>query len=150
VSLFLSYLSLAQLIAVFFEEEPSSAIAACGMMLPLLRFSAPAASSHTSTASSLLSKSAEDGDAVDLIVSALMQFEEAVGPWLRETAMQQHQHKHLLIKAKKVCVAVEASAAKLNATRQATAAMGRCRSHSRAEGAACCSYSSYHYCMARC
>jgi len=96
---------LAQEIALFFDAEASSAIAACRVMLPLLR------TSTVTAPSTFTSRSCDGGDAADGIVGALLEFEEASGAWLRDmTIMQQQQHKNQLLKAKKIAGILEAAA----------------------------------------
>jgi hypothetical protein len=144
----------AQDLALFFESEASSAIAACRVMLPLLRVNvALSSSSAAAFAASLISKP-EGGDAIDCVVVALLEFEEAAGPWLREMSMQQ-QHKHQLSKAKKIAVVLEAAAAKLNAARRASVVSGRSSASrssstsSEQNDSSVVTSSVYHMCMSR-
>jgi hypothetical protein len=141
----LRYSSLAEELALFFDSEASSAVAACRVMLPLLRVNAISLSS--SFAVPINSRSVDGGDAADGIVGALLEFEDAAGAWLREMAMQQQQHKHHLSKAKKFAIGLEAAAAKLNAARRALTVIERsCASSSSHQNS---NSSLYHVCMSR-
>jgi hypothetical protein len=142
----ISYSSLAQEIALFFDAEASCAIAACRVMLPLLR-----ASTVTASSSAFTSRSCDGGDAADGIVGALLDFEEASGAWLRDmTIMQQQQLKHQLLKAKKVAGMLEAAAGKLNSARRALVMSSSSSSSSSDHDSSSILVTSiYHLCMSR-
>ncbi len=117
-------------------------------MLPLLRINTAISSSSDA---SLILRSSDGGDSADGILVALLQFEEAAGAWLREMAMQQQHYNHVLSKAKKVAVVLEAAAAKLNSARRTLAASGRCgpSGSSDSDSSSIAVSSIYHLCMSR-